>query len=92
MRQDTGGLWENFLITERMKRNSYSQFYVNPYFWRNHAQQEIDYIEETGGRIFAFEFKWNAAKKVRFSKSFLNAYPGSSTQVIHQGNFHDFLV
>ena len=92
VRQDVGGLWENFLITERLKRNHYTPSYVNTFFWRNHAQQEIDYIEEKDGGFKAFEFKWNARKKAFFSKSFLRAYPGTDTHVIQRDNFHEFLL
>lgn len=92
MRQDVGGLWENFLITERMKKNHYTRTYVNIFFWRNHAQQEIDYIEEAQGNFSAFEFKWNVKKKAFFSQTFLNAYPGTRTRVIHPDNFIDFIM
>jgi hypothetical protein len=92
MRQDVGGLWENFLITERMKKNHYSRTYVNIFFWRNHAQQEIDYIEEAQGRFCAFEFKWNVKKKAFFSQTFLNAYPGTRTRVINPDNFIEFVM
>ncbi len=57
MRQDVGTLWENYLISERLKRNQYSGLYANTYFWRTTQMQEIDYIEEYDGRMYAFEFK-----------------------------------
>ncbi len=53
MRQDVGSLWENFLVSERLKKNHYVGNYVNCFFWRNHAMQEIDYVEERNGKIFA---------------------------------------
>ncbi len=92
MRQDVGALWENFLISERIKKNHYSNNYVNQFFWRNHAMQEIDYIEEKNGKLYAYEFKWNAKKKVFFSKSFLKAYSDSETFVINKKNYHEFLL
>jgi hypothetical protein len=58
LRQDTGALWENFLISERQKHISNNQLYRNVYFWRNQAQKEIDYIEEYDGKLHTFEFKW----------------------------------
>lgn len=90
-RQDVGPLWKNFLISERVKRNHYLQLPVNQYFWRTHAQQEIDYVEEYNGKFYAYEFKWNPAKKVRFPKTFLKAYPEAETNIIHAENFIDFL-
>ncbi len=91
LRSDVGALWENFLISERMKANHYQQAYGNGYFWRTHAQQEIDYIEEYDGRLHAYEFKWNPKAKARFSKSFTGAYPDATTKVISRDNFEEFL-
>ena len=92
LRNDVGHLWENFLIVERMKRNHYAMQYANRYFWRTRQQQEIDYIEEYGGKLHAYEFKWNPNKKVRFPKTFLNAYPNSETKVITPENYQEFLT
>lgn len=91
LRADVGGLWENFLISERMKANHYNRAYGNSYFWRTHAQQEIDYLEEYDGQLHAYEFKWNPKAKARFSKSFTGAYPNASTKVISRDNFEEFL-
>lgn len=91
LRQDTGALWENFLMSERLKFISNNNIWVNRYFWRTQEQQEIDYIEEEGGRFSAFEFKWNPKATSRFSKTFLHAYPNSITQTIHQDNFEEFI-
>jgi predicted AAA+ superfamily ATPase len=91
LRTDTGALWENFLITERMKRNAYRDYNCNTYFWRTTTQQEIDYIEDAGGRLHAFEFKWQLKKSVQFPNTFLEAYPGSETTVITRENFERFV-
>lgn len=90
-RTDAGALWENFIIVERMKFLHYQKIYCNKYFWRTHAQQEIDYIEEKDGKLYGFEFKWNPNKKVSFPKTFLNAYPENETKVISPSNFHNML-
>lgn len=92
LRQDVGALWENFLISERIKSLHYKNIWTNKYFWRTHDQQEIDYVEERDGIIYGYEFKWNPKKTVRFSKTFLNAYPNSTTKVISKDNYYDFLV
>lgn len=91
-RNDTGALWENFLIAERMKFLHYSSVISNRYFWRTHAQQEIDYVEEYEGKFSAFEFKWKPNAKIRLPKNFRQSYPGSVFQVITAGNFHSFLT
>jgi predicted AAA+ superfamily ATPase len=91
LRDDVGKLWENFLVSERFKRNEYAENYANPWFWRTHAQQEIDYIEERDGRLSAYEFKWNPSAKTKHPKAFLESYPNSSFMVIHKENYQDFL-
>jgi uncharacterized protein len=91
-RTDLGALWENYLISERRKKNNYQDFYGHYYFWRTTQQQEIDYLEEIDGNIRAFEFKWNEKAKARFSATFLKAYPVSETKVIHSKNYHEWLL
>lgn len=90
MRFDKGALWENFLLSERMKLNHYEDNTPNTYFWRTHDQAEIDYIEEQDGVLNAYEFKWNDAN-VRFPDSFLKAYPNNQTLLINHDNFESFV-
>jgi predicted AAA+ superfamily ATPase len=92
LRDDIGKLWENFLVSERFKRNAYSESYANPWFWRTSAQQEIDYLEERDGRLSAFEFKWNPSAKTKQPRAFGEAYPDSSFAVVNNGNFAGFLM
>lgn len=92
LRSDKGALWENFLVSERHKRNSFLGRRYSAYFWRTHAQQEIDYVEEEGSTIRAWEFKWNKKANKKFSKSFLDAYQPETTQVISPDNLEKFLL
>jgi predicted AAA+ superfamily ATPase len=92
LRSDVGFLWENFLVSERLKFNSYHLLNKNSFFWRTVNQQEIDLIEEYGGQLHAYEFKWNTKKTVRLTKTFENAYPNSTFDVINPGNLHEFLL
>ena len=92
LRNDTGALWENFLVSERMKHLHYSGLSCNRYFWRNHAQREVDYLEERDGELCAYEFKWSAKQKVKFPKAFLDAYEPTETKVIHSDNYQDFIL
>jgi uncharacterized protein len=89
-RQDKGILWENFIVSERKKRNSYSQNYVNSYFWRTFQQQEIDYIEEVNGKLSAYEIKYSEKKKIKIPNTFVKNY---DTEVfgINRINFRVFL-
>ena len=91
LRDDIGKLWENFLVSERIKRNSYTEDYAKSWFWRTQQQQEIDYIEEKDGQLSAYEFKWNPAAKTKQPKVFLEAYPDSDFHVVHRDNFDAFL-
>ena len=90
LRPDVGQLWENFLISERLKRNLNDEIRVNSYFWRTHRQQEIDYLEEQGGMLKGFEIKWKAAKG-KIPKTFLTAYPGSEVSIVNRNNFQEFV-
>jgi len=92
LRQDVGALWENFLMSERRKANTYNKHFVNTYFWRTHSQQEIDLIEESAGILQAKEFKWNDRGKTKFPNTFSNAYPDSLFEVITKANYLDFLL
>jgi predicted AAA+ superfamily ATPase len=91
-RNDVGALWENYLVSERIKRNSYSGYYGKCYFWRTQQQQEIDYLEEIDGKVSAYEFKWNPKKSVRFPKTFIKNYSIREAVVINQDNIESFLL
>lgn len=92
LRNDIGGLWENFLLAERIKYLSENKIYCNQYFWRTKDGSEIDYLEEYNGEIHAYEFKWNPEAKSKFPASFINQYHPKTTQVIHRDNYHDWLT
>lgn len=85
-RTDQGGLWENFCILERMKHNQEQQKKTNYYFWRTYDQKEIDLIEESDGKLAAFEFKWSTRKKTKIPKLFIETYPNTSFEVISPEN------
>jgi predicted AAA+ superfamily ATPase len=91
-RTDAGALWENYLVSERMKFNEYHKRWPNSWFWRTKDQKEIDYIEEKDGVINTYEFKWNPSTKHKPPKLFLNTYPESSFQIIHPNNIEEFLL
>lgn len=91
IRTDVGALWENYLISERFKRNNYSFNYASLYFWRTTQQQEIDYIEEREGKLYCYEFKWNPGRKATLSLTFSTNYPDSSFSLINPNNYTDFI-
>jgi len=59
-RADIGALWENFMIIERFKKQEYDKLYANNYFLRTYDGAEIDLIEERGGKVAGYEFKWKS--------------------------------
>jgi predicted AAA+ superfamily ATPase len=91
LRADKGALWENFLISERIKLQNYHLQYTNNYFWRTVQKQEIDFIEERNGQIHAFEFKWKKRPKDKIPGVFLREYNALST-IIDRDNFRDFVL
>ena len=91
LRDDTGGLWENFLIVERIKKQNYLNLYANNYFWRTWEQQEVDFIEEREGKLFGFEFKFTK-KDTKPPRTFLSTYPNAEFQIISQENYIDFIT
>jgi len=90
-RSDAGMLWENFMIMERLKKQEYQRIYSNNYFWRTYDQKEIDLIEDRGGKLYAYEFKYGK-KAVKVPKPWQKAYPNSEFNTINPDNFLEFLV
>jgi uncharacterized protein len=91
LRPDKGALWENFLIAERIKQIGYKQSLARVYFWRTIQQQEIDFVEDEGGKVAGFEFRWHNRKGYRTPKSFTDAYQ-SEVKLIDRNNFREFVV
>jgi len=91
VRNDVGQLWENFLMVERRKTNAAADRAVNSYFWRTYDQKEIDYIEERGGALYGYEFKWQGVMKSGTRGEFSQAYPGAHLTTITTDNFEPFV-
>ncbi len=90
-RNDLGALWENFLVIERLKIQSYKKLYSNNYFWRTWDKKEIDWIEEREGNLYAFEFKYQKLRKNNFL-DFKSTYPKSQYKTITKDNYLDFIT
>ena len=89
-RNDVGQLWENYMISERLKYQEYNKISVNNYFWRTYEQQEIDWIEERDGKLYGYEFKWKESQ-AKIPPQWLKAYPEASFEVINKDNFHTWI-
>ena len=91
-RADKGAIWENFIISERIKYLDNHKIRKNLYFWRTTQQQEIDLIEEDANGLKTYEIKWNTHKNPKLSKTFDRAYPNSDYIVINPSNFWEVLI
>ena len=87
MRDDVGKLWENYIISERIKFQKYHRMLVYNYFWRTYDQQEIDWIEDRGGQLHAYEFKWSPNKKAKEPVAWQKGYENTVFKVIHRDNY-----
>ncbi len=90
-RNDTGLLWENFLASERIKKCAYQDIYGSFYFWRTYEGHELDWVEERGGRLFGYEFKWAEKRKDKAPKDWLGTYENAEYQIINTENYQDFI-
>lgn len=91
-RNDVGELWENYLVTERIKFQNYNQKSVSNFFWRTYDQQELDWLEEENGKLSGFEFKWNENRKAKIPTAFAKAYPEATFEVINKQNYLEFIM
>ena len=91
LRDDLGALWENYILTERMKRNLYTGHLADSYFWRTYDRQEVDLIEEWNGALHATETKWSP-RRVKPPAGFRRAYPDATFRVVHQKDYLDFIT
>lgn len=90
LRNDHGQLWENFIVMERIKHQSYSKQSVNNYFWRTWDKKELDWVEESGGKLRGYEFKWGKATASP-PKGWLETYNNADFQCITPDNYLDFV-
>ena len=91
--EEAGHLWENFLVSERIKRNDYAgRTFVKHYFWRTQQKKEVDLIEIEDGRMSAFEFKWKPGKAVAAPRQFTTQYNNAEFHCITPSEIDDFLL
>jgi predicted AAA+ superfamily ATPase len=91
IRDDAGLLWENFLITERLKKQAYRGIHADNYFWRTWDRKEVDFIEEREGRLFGYEFKWGSGK-IKPAREWLETYAGAEFAIVNSENYLDFVL
>ena len=91
-RNDTGILWENFMVTERLKKCAYKSIYGSFYFWRTYDGHEINLVEEREGKLFGYEFTWSGSKKWKIPKDWLNTYKNAEHMMINKENYMDYVL
>ena len=91
-RTDIGDLWENYLASERMKKQEYQKIFRKNYFWRTYDRQELDWLEEDAEKLSAFEFKWNENKKSKIPTAFAKAYPEADFTLVNKKKYLDFIT
>ncbi|MEL7378323.1 MAG: DUF4143 domain-containing protein [Bacteroidota bacterium] len=91
LRADVGLLWENYILAERLKHQSYTRMLVYNYFWRTYDQQEIDWVEDRGGQLHGYELKWNPNKNPNAPIAWRKAYPEAQFQVINRENYNAWI-
>lgn len=92
LRNDMDLLWENYMVSERLKYQSYANLLVYNYFWRTYDQQAIDWVEDRGGQLHAYEFKWNAKKTPKAPGGWQANYPEAYFEVITPENYKKWLT
>jgi predicted AAA+ superfamily ATPase len=92
-RNDLGQLWENFLVSERLKKQEYAHIgsKYNNYFWRTWEKKEIDWVEMREGKLFGYEFKWGKEKPSKSHKVWLETYKEAEFKLINQDNYFEFI-
>lgn len=91
-RNDVGELWENYLASERIKKQNYQKIKVENHFWRTYDQQELDWVEVSSDQLAGFEFKWNEKRKAKIPTAFAKAYPEASFKVINRQDYLEFIT
>ena len=91
-RTDIGSLWENYIISERIKLLNIQQGEASSYFWRTTQQQEIDYIEKSTDQILACEIKWNTKAKYKIPVTFSANYENVTSKIVSPENYEEFLL
>lgn len=92
LRDDVGRLWENFLVIERLKTQEYKNHHGNFYFWRTWDKQEVDWVEERGGVLHGYEFKWKDDKQIKSPRDWQKTYEKTTFQIVNRENYFKFLL
>lgn len=92
LRNDTGALWENYWISERIKFLKNTGSWKQYYFWRTTDQQELDWLEVADGAFEAFELKWKSIRKWRPPIAFSKTYESATYKLITPENYYEYLV
>lgn len=84
-RTDKGALFENFIISELIKQDSYSDKNFKFYYWRTKQGSEIDAVLEKENELIGVEVKY---KRKALNKAFKNRYPEAKVRFVTADNFY----
>lgn len=86
-RIDTGALFENFLISELMKINTYGKFGYTLHYWRTKQGSEIDVVlKGQDGRLLGVEIKLGSNRRI--NRAFSNRYSQAQIRLVSRKNFY----
>ena len=91
LRDDTGKIWENYIISEFQKHREYQRLSSRFYFWRTYDRKEIDLIEEHAGKLSGYEIKWKK-RRISAPKDWHEYYPNAGFEVIHRDNYLNYIL
>jgi len=82
LRNDSGGMFENFVVSEMYKRAINEPQKTNFYFWKTYEGREVDLVTEKNGELTGYEIKIKKDKKTKGLYEFQKEYKNSKTKVI----------
>jgi len=88
-RKDFGNIFENFVISEIIKLNSYYLQRYKAYYWRTKWGSEVDLILSKDNLETAIEIKIRGGS---VNSAFLNTYPNAKSVVLDFDNIGNFLI
>jgi len=91
LRGDTGQVWENYIVSERIKVLDYAGTGMNSYFWRTHDGQEIDVVEEEGGKLAGYEIKWGKCR-TKPPRAWMSSYPDATFRIVNKDNYLEYIT
>lgn len=86
VREDTGQLFENFIVNEAIKGDTYAKKALEIKYWKTSGGYEIDLVMAKGNDpLIGNEIKY---RRGAVTRAFKNTFPRVPAKVINSGNFY----